>query len=237
MYAKVIVEIGVKKVDRLFTYIVPSKYIDKIKVGMRVKVSFGKMYLEGFVIELTNTYDDKYELKEIEELVDEDVILNEEMLYLGKKIQESTLCSLISAYQVMLPKALKASINTNINIKNKRFAVINEEVDINTYLTKCNDKQKEIIEDIIKNKKVLVNKLSSSINTLVKNNIIKFIYEEDYRYKYQSVVPNKVINLTEEQRIASNKVIMNQYKIYLLYGVIIFESLVEYINIERSDVK
>lgn len=219
MYAKVIVEIGVKKVDRLFTYIVPSKYIDKIKVGMRVKVSFGKMYLEGFVIELTNNYDDKYELKEIEELVDEDVILNEEMLYLGKKIQESTLCSLISAYQVMLPKALKASINTNINIKNKRFAVINEDVDINTYLNKCNDKQKEIIEDIIKNKKVLVNKLSSSINTLVKNNIIKFIYEEDYRYKYQSVVPNKVINLTEEQRIASNKVIMNQYKIYLLYGI------------------
>ena len=72
MYAKVIVEIGVKKVDRLFTYIVPSKYIDKIKVGMRVKVSFGKMYLEGFVIELTNNYDDKYELKEIEELVDEE---------------------------------------------------------------------------------------------------------------------------------------------------------------------
>ncbi len=219
MYAKVIVEIGVKKVDRLFTYIVPSKYIDKIKVGMRVKVSFGKMHLEGFVIELTNNYDDKYELKEIEELVDEDVILNKELLYLGKKIQESTLCSLISAYQVMLPKALKASINTNINIKNKRFAVINEDVDINTYLNKCNDKQKEIIEDIIKNKKVLVNKLSSSINTLVKNNIIKFIYEEDYRYKYQSVVPNKVINLTEEQRIASNKVIMNQYKIYLLYGI------------------
>ena len=133
MYAKVIVEIGVKKVDRLFTYIVPSKYIDKIKVGMRVKVSFGKMYLEGFVIELTNNYDDKYELKEIEELVDEDVILNKELLYLGKKIQESTLCSLISAYQVMLPKALKASINTNINIKNKRFAVINEYADINTY--------------------------------------------------------------------------------------------------------
>ena len=219
MYAKVIVEIGVKKVDRLFTYIVPSKYIDKIKVGMRVKVSFGRMYLEGFVIELTNNYDDKYELKEIEELVDEDVILNEEMLYLGKKIQESTLCSLISAYQVMLPKALKASINTNINIKNKRYAIINEDVDTNTYLTKCNDKQKEIIEEIIKDKKVLVNKLSSSINTLVKNNIIKFIYEEDYRYKYQSVVPNKVINLTNEQRIASNKVIMNQYKIYLLYGI------------------
>ena len=219
MYAKVIVEIGVKKVDKLFTYIVPSKYIDKIKVGMRVKVSFGRMYLEGFVIELTNTYEDKYELKEIEELIDEEVILNEEMLYLGKKIQEKTLCSLISAYQVMLPKALKASINTNINIKNKRYAVINSDNDrIEDYLLKCNSKQQSIINEILNNKRILVPKLSSSINTLLKNNIIKFEYVEDYRYKYQSVVPNKVIDLTTEQKIASNKVVLDKYRVYLLYG-------------------
>ena len=176
MYAKVIVEVGVKNVDKMFTYIVPKEMEKDIKVGSRVRVSFGNTFLEGFVLALTNSIEDNsYELKSISELVDLVPILNKEMLLLGKKIQEYTLCSLISAYQVMLPKALKASINTNINIKNKRFAVINEEVDINTYLTKCNDKQKEIIEDIIKNKKVLVNKLSSSINTLVKNNIIKFI--------------------------------------------------------------
>ena len=41
MYAKVIVEIGVKNVDREFVYQVPSSMIDDIKVGCRVKVSFG----------------------------------------------------------------------------------------------------------------------------------------------------------------------------------------------------
>ena len=43
MYASVIVEIGVKAVDKTFDYKVPSALINDIKVGMRVKVPFGKM--------------------------------------------------------------------------------------------------------------------------------------------------------------------------------------------------
>ena len=106
MYAKVIIEIGVKNVDKMFTYIVPYNMKEDINVGCRVKVKFGSMVLEGFVLELTNAIDKvDYELKEIIELVDKIPILNKEMLELGKKIQEITLCSLISAYQVMLPKA------------------------------------------------------------------------------------------------------------------------------------
>ena len=54
MYAKVIIEIGVKNVDKMFTYVVPDNMKKDIKVGCRVKVKFGSMLLEGFVLELTN---------------------------------------------------------------------------------------------------------------------------------------------------------------------------------------
>ena len=224
MYAKVIIEIGVKNVDKMFTYIVPDNMKEDIKVGCRVKVGFGSMVLEGFVLELTNTIDKvNYELKEIIELVDKIPILNKEMLELGKKIQEITLCSLISAYQVMLPKALKASIKTNINTKLIRYAVSNrKDMELITYIENTKyEKQREFLKKLIVEKKIRVDKLESYLNTLEKNGLIKFIYEEDYRYKFNTNNSDNRVILNSEQEVCVNKVI-NSFgisKTFLLYGV------------------
>lgn len=224
MYAKVIIEIGVKNVDKMFTYIVPDNMKEDIKVGCRVKVKFGSMVLEGFVLELTNTIDKvDYELKEIIELVDKIPILNKEMLELGKKIQEITLCSLISAYQVMLPKALKASIKTNINTKLIRYAVSNKkDMELITYIENTKyEKQREFLKKLIVEKKIKVDKLESYLNTLEKNGLIKFIYEEDYRYKFNTNNSDTRVILNNEQEVCVNKV-TNSFgisKTFLLYGV------------------
>ena len=224
MYAKVIIEIGVKNVDKMFTYIVPDNMKEDIKVGCRVKVKFGSMVLEGFVLELTNAIDKvDYELKEIIELVDKIPILNKEMLELGKKIQEITLCSLISAYQVMLPKALKASIKTNINTKLIRYAVSNrKDMELITYIENTKyEKQREFLKKLIVEKKIKVDKLESYLNTLEKNGLIKFIYEEDYRYKFNTNNSDTRVILNNEQEVCVNKV-MNSFgisKTFLLYGV------------------
>ena len=72
MYAKIIVEIAVKNVDKTFTYIIPNDLQNKVKVGCRVTVEFGKQILEGFILEILNTLDNiDYELKEIKELIDD----------------------------------------------------------------------------------------------------------------------------------------------------------------------
>lgn len=224
MYAKVIIEIGVKNVDKMFTYIVPDNMKEDIKVGCRVKVKFGSMVLEGFVLELTNAIDKvDYELKEIIELVDKIPILNKEMLELGKKIQEITLCSLINAYQVMLPKALKASIKTNINTKLIRYAVSNrKDMELITYIENTKyEKQREFLKKLIVKKKIKVDKLESYLNTLEKNGLIKFIYEEDYRYKFNTNNSDTRVILNNEQEVCVNKV-MNSFgisKTFLLYGV------------------
>ena len=224
MYAKVIIEIGVKNVDKMFTYIVPDNMKEDIKVGCRVKVRFGSMVLEGFVLELTNIIDKvDYELKEIIELVDKIPILNKEMLELGKKIQEITLCSLISAYQVMLPKALKASIKTNINTKLIRYAVSNrKDMELITYIENTKyEKQREFLKKLIVEKKIRIDKLESYLNTLEKNGLIKFIYEEDYRYKFNTNNSDNRVILNSEQEVCVNRVV-NSFgisKTFLLYGV------------------
>lgn len=223
MYAKVVVEIGVKNVDKLFVYIVPDELRNDIKVGCRVKVSFGKMIVMGFVLELLDSYDDSYQLKEIIELIDKVPILNVEMIELGKKIQEYTLCSLISAYQVMLPRALKASIKANISTKMIRYAVLNkEDKEVISYISNCKyPKQRDFLKNLINKRKLRVDRLESYVNTLEKKELISFVYEEDYRYKYQTEkVDNRVV-LNEEQSFCVNKVCSNLNKsiTYLLYGV------------------
>mgnify|MGYP005795527787 CR=1 FL=1 len=108
MIVGVLVELMNKNVDRIFDYQVPEELTSKVKVGVRVRVPFAKRTLEGFVLEIKETTDFHETLREINEVLDDEVILNEELIALGKWLQKETLATLISCYQVMLPKALKA---------------------------------------------------------------------------------------------------------------------------------
>ena len=78
MYAEVLIEYPTKKIDKYFTYLVPSFLENKVKRGMKVKVPFGSKEINGFVINIKNNYESEYELKEIINIVDEELILNEE---------------------------------------------------------------------------------------------------------------------------------------------------------------
>ena len=182
MIVGVLVEITNKSVDRVFDYLVPKNLEDKIEIGKRVKVPFGNRTLVGFILE-KDKESDINNLKEIEEVLDEEVILTKELLDLGEYLHKTTLASLISCYQVMLPKGYKASIKGNVNKKYKKVYYLN---DFNKKLT---DKQKEVIE-LFKGKEKLSrdelkNVSISILNTLVKNNVLKVSEEEVYRLDYE----------------------------------------------------
>ena len=221
MYAKVIIEYGSKAVDKEYTYIIPNRLIDKIKIGHRVLVPFNNKDIEGFIVDIANNYDDKYELKEISDICDENPILNKEMLYLGDRIQKEILCSKISIYQAMLPKALKAKSNTNIGIKKNRYIKLNVSYEeANKFINCCKyPGQVNIIEKLITDDKLLVPSLSSSINTLIKNGIVIEEYEEVNRYSSHSSGKYKQVVLNKEQQEVVDNVNLDEYKTYLLYGV------------------
>ena len=214
MIVGVLVELSAKAIDKVFDYSVPKELEKDIKVGIRVLVPFGRMTLEGFVLEIKNDSSTSKELKSIISVVDKDIVLNDELLELGKVMRDNTLSTLISCYQVMLPKALKAG--STGNIKYDTYYKLNS----NYSDIKFNDKQKEIIE-LVKNgpvlRKELVDISISSLNTLIKKGVLIEEKSEHYRVSYDEL-DNSKMKLTKDQQAVVDSVI-SDINTYLLYGV------------------
>lgn len=218
MIIGVLVELSNKNIDRVFDYSVPDCFLDKIKLGIRVKVPFGKMELEGFVVEVKDSSD--VEVKDILDVIDDEAILNSELLELGKKMQEDTLSTLISCYQIMLPKALKAKNGQVINKKFDTYYYLNKDI---VCYGKLSTSQEKIINLCMEKEYVLRKELVdislSSLNTLIKKNILLEKKLEHYRLSYnEKIEPKK--ELTNDQRRVVDEVLANTgYYPYLLFGV------------------
>ena len=225
MYALVLVEIGVKNVDKYFTYHIPDNLEDKINIGIRVKVPFNTREISGFVIKIINEIEDNnYEVKDILEVIDNEEVLNLELLKLGEYISSKTLCSMITAYQTMLPKALKANHKVAMKPKNEVIAVLNKDVsEIYEYISFCSyKKQVEILKSIIENGSVkVVSSNVSSITSLANKGLIKTLSREVYRYNDKAIENKHTVFLNEEQSKVVKEVIdnLNTNNTYLLKGV------------------
>ena len=224
MVCECLVELEHVFIDKTFTYKINKEQLPLLKVGMRVVVPFGKQTLEGFVLKIYENKDVYLEnkLKEIISIVDTYPILNEELLTLGKYISKTTLCSLMTSYQAMLPKALKAKKKVNMTPKYDTYICINYGMYNNDI--KFNASQEKILELLKENKKVkkeVLNKISvSSVNTLLKKNILLEEKEENYRYNLINEEKIK-FNLNEEQQKVYKEIFkfINTNETFLLYGV------------------
>ena len=224
MVCECLVELEHVFIDKTFTYKINKEQLSLLKVGMRVVVPFGKQTLEGFVLKIYENKDVSLgnKLKEIISIVDTYPILNEELLTLGKYISKTTLCSLMTSYQAMLPKALKAKKKVNMTPKYDTYICINYGMYNNDI--KFNASQEKILELLKENKKVkkeVLNKISvSSVNTLLKKNILLEEKEENYRYNLINEEKIK-FNLNEEQQKVYKEIFnsINTNETFLLYGV------------------
>lgn len=222
MVANVLVELSNRNIDKTFTYNIPNELENLIKVGIRVLVPFGKQTLEGFVLSISENTNSEIELKDIIKPIDDEVILNEELLELGKFIKRKTLSTLISAYQVMLPKALKADKKTKINKSYESNIIIKDEKLLKDY--KLTDKQKIIIDEIRNgknDKKHLKDLATSSLTTLLNKGILEEVLSEKYRLSIENKKEYKKVELNDEQKNAVNTVLsdLDKSNPYLLYGV------------------
>ncbi|WP_379967146.1 primosomal protein N' [Ectobacillus sp. sgz5001026] len=121
--ASVIVDVPAKQTDRPFDYKIPNRLEDLVQTGVRVVVPFGSRKLQGFVIATKDTMDVEIDkLKEIDTLLDVTPALNEEMLQLGFWLAKETLCFTISAFQAILPTAMKANYNKHLVMRNLKEA-------------------------------------------------------------------------------------------------------------------
>lgn len=218
MYIKVLVELSAFNIDKTFTYHVKDELIDKIKIGIRVLVPFHNQKLEGFILEIIKENYDDYDIKEIIDIVDIEPILTPELLELGKWISEDTLSTLISSYQVMLPKALKAKNGKSVHIKYQKV------VEIDNLNIELNEKQQQIIDKINEKGKCLykeLKKINSSVDTLIKKGILKVKEMEEYRLNISNNKEDSWHELNSEQKNVYDEVSSNLNKNinYLLFGV------------------
>lgn len=105
--AKVIVDVPSSSINQTFDYLIPDKFSDMIEPGMRVLVPFGPRKIMGFVAGITDRSEHK-KLRSILDCLDIIPALTEELLEVGKWLAEETLCLYITAFQAMLPQALKS---------------------------------------------------------------------------------------------------------------------------------
>ena len=217
MVVGVLVELSNKRIDKIFDYNVPLELISRVSIGIRVTVPFGRMTLEGFILEIKNNSDLEGGLKSIIDIVDEEVVLNHEMLQLGKIMQKITISTLISCYQCMLPKALKAKNGSSVNIKYDTFYRLGNIPNI-----KLNEKQNKIINKFKENdlilRKELIDISLSSLNTLVKKGMLIEEKREHFRLSYSDTTFEKK-NLTDDQKSVVNDVINGNRDVYLIHGV------------------
>ncbi|MDQ0175875.1 primosomal protein N' [Bacillus chungangensis] len=117
--ASVIVDVQTIQTNRTYDYVIPDKWLSHIQPGMRVIVPFGPRKIQGFVIQIKQDSEVK-KLKEIVKPLDLVPVLNDELLSLGEWLTEKTLCFHMSAFQAMLPTAMKAKYDKKLRIVQDR---------------------------------------------------------------------------------------------------------------------
>ena len=221
MYANVIIEYGVKSLNKTFIYKVPDALKDKIKVGMKVYVPFGKMEVFGFVVDLKNNNDTDYDTKEIIRIDNEELVLNKELMDIGAYLSNITLCTLITAYQTMLPSSLKIKKQEHNYDLYDEYLILTDKLKAMEYICKYPRRIAQIktINNILEvgklNKKEVSNEI---VKALEDNNIVSIEKVSKYRINKDN---NEIIKktLTKEQENVYSNVDFNKHDTYLLYGV------------------
>lgn len=237
-YAQIVIEFATaKQIDRFFTYKIDDALKDKVVVGCRVKVPFGKgsKYQIGYVIHILDEVPDEgYKIKSILDVVDEEAILSEEQLDIARFINQYYGASFAASIGAILPpglteKPLKYEKSFSDYIEpNQTKENIEQYIYQNSH-KKTFVKQKQILEYIQLNGKATVEELnnwvsscSSSINTLIKNGLLKKqrYYDE---VMTDSICHDRFKQLNEEQKTAyqqiSHYITHDEYQTILLQGV------------------
>ena len=209
LYAEIIVDNTSSNTDKVFTYGIPKEFREKIDLGMRVLVPFGRgnKLLEGIVLKIVGKIDFNAKLlKNIESLVDESSLISKDMLELSEWIKDEYLCSHIEVLKTMMPTGI-----TNKSIKYVRLnEQMNDKLDIKT-LTQAQQNTIHYLktngEIELENLKVFlgVKSITIDLNHLIDSGIIDIIdrVEQSINKKYEKYVLIKFKNTQLEQILKS----------------------------------
>lgn len=162
---------------KTYTYSIPTNLVGEVNVGMRVIVSFGKKKLyAALVYRVHQQAPEKYQTKDILQLIDEAPIVLPTQLKFWEWIADYYMCTLGEVMKAALPSALKMESDTYIGKTELEDIDLTDNEQIILHL--LDSKKKLTIQDIVakvdfKNPmgviKSLLNKQAISINEEIEN--------------------------------------------------------------------
>jgi len=229
---------------KIFTYKVPLKLRDQIRVGLSVKAPFNKRKLTGIVVEVSNLNKYKGKTYFIDDIVNDDIRLNKNLFLLLKWVSKYYISPLGKVLQVALPKTLTS------NYKPKKIIEISYRKNENKILKNSPAQQKAL--HFIREQQTPV--LISALKGIISNpsSVCKALLKKDLIYFNEKIVGpdidaytvppiKKNINFTKEQKIVlkdlKSAVASNKFTPFLLQGVTSSGKTEIYIDIVRNNLK
>ena len=178
--------------DRRYKYLIPPDLDERVSVGVRVIVPFGKGNRKriGVVIRIDNANElppneTLSMFKPLRSVVDNESVLTPEMLDLMMWIRETTFCTYFEAFRTLIPVGL------SVNFTQKYSLVTDNLPDMNILSQSAADLLSKIQDDI----ELLDEAKPSDINELVEKN---FLIEKDDIVRRKKDETIKMLRLTEK---------------------------------------
>jgi primosomal protein N' (replication factor Y) len=158
MFAKVLVDVKSKHVDKMYDYNVPKRYEPLIQIGARVVVPFGHRKVMGYCLAFSEQTSYEKDVKDIERVIDLESYLTQELIDLAYYLRKQTGYLLISVLETILPSALKVMYKPkikcidkiNLNQQLSSYFIRHDEV----YLDDIDDALYSVVSEEIKAKKI-----------------------------------------------------------------------------------
>lgn len=168
LYAEVIVDNKSANTDMLFSYKVPNKYLNTVKIGMRVFVpfGFGNRLLEGIIIKLkTQCEIEEEKIKYIDSIIDTAPILSESLVKLGLWMREKYLSKYIEVIQTIMPTGISKKVNRYIKLREPE-----DQLKLSNITSK---NQKKVVKYLIENGEADVDNIKENLNMKNVNKTLK----------------------------------------------------------------
>lgn len=238
-YARVIVDITGEALDRCFTYAIPAE--SDIAAGDMVRVPFGKKYIEGFVLNVSQEADiDESRIKPIGEKLGS--VILPELLELTAFMREKYNCTAADALRCMIPAQMRMGRVHEKTIRKARLIM-----DCDKAQEHCAraPKQKELIrllsqgEMPVSDIEEVISGANALCAALVKKGIVEIFEVRTYRAPKNMDSFRSAVDpvLTQEQTDAANEIktaLRGGGGRFLLYGVTGSGKTEVYINVIRE---
>lgn len=209
-YADIIVDISHEKVDRPFQYKIPEEFLDKLEIGMAVKIPFGagNKLITGYIMNITDAaVYDKTRLKYIAEVIQDGVKAESNMICLAWWMKEHYGSTMITALKTVLPvkKQLKS-------LEKKRVLLLLTTEEAGRLLRECETKHKtaraRLLKELIVHRELpytlvtqKLNVTAQTIKALEELGVVQTVSESYYRSTLpKNVKDGEAKKLTKEQQ-------------------------------------